>query len=46
MFVEMVRERAGKAPEQLPPNPFEHLGRLPNRPADMPAYGKEFMSRE
>jgi hypothetical protein len=46
MFAQMVADSAGKAPEQLPPSTYAHLGRQPNRPADLPAYGKEFLSRE
>jgi 5'-phosphate synthase pdxT subunit len=46
MFVDMVQKKVAAAPQVEAPNPYAHLGRLPNRPADLPAYGKEFMSRE
>ncbi|KAG2442910.1 hypothetical protein HXX76_002986 [Chlamydomonas incerta] len=47
-FVDMVRAHAGDSglPGKAPPPLYENLGRLPNRPPDMPIYGQEFLKRE
>lgn len=46
-FVEMVRRHAAQPlPDKAPPPMFQNLGRLPNRPPDLPIYGQEFMQKE
>eukprot|EP00195_Chlamydomonas_chlamydogama_P007184 CAMPEP_0202899024 /NCGR_PEP_ID=MMETSP1392-20130828/7379_1 /ASSEMBLY_ACC=CAM_ASM_000868 /TAXON_ID=225041 /ORGANISM="Chlamydomonas chlamydogama, Strain SAG 11-48b" /LENGTH=260 /DNA_ID=CAMNT_0049585107 /DNA_START=69 /DNA_END=851 /DNA_ORIENTATION=- len=45
MFAEMVRQHS-KQPDKTPPPLFSNLGRLPNRPPDMPIYTQEFMKTE
>eukprot|EP00197_Chlamydomonas_leiostraca_P008855 CAMPEP_0202866766 /NCGR_PEP_ID=MMETSP1391-20130828/8351_1 /ASSEMBLY_ACC=CAM_ASM_000867 /TAXON_ID=1034604 /ORGANISM="Chlamydomonas leiostraca, Strain SAG 11-49" /LENGTH=261 /DNA_ID=CAMNT_0049546749 /DNA_START=98 /DNA_END=883 /DNA_ORIENTATION=- len=45
LFVQMVRAHA-QTPQVEPPALYANLGRLPNRPTDMPVYGKEFMKAE
>ncbi|GFR41281.1 hypothetical protein Agub_g1956 [Astrephomene gubernaculifera] len=44
-FVDMVRKHS-QQPDKVPPPLFQNLGRLPNRPPDLPVYGKEFMRPE
>lgn len=47
LFVGMVLAHARQPGSEAPP-PQQHqaLGRLPNRPSDLPVYGQEFMQRE
>ncbi|GIL43064.1 hypothetical protein Vafri_852 [Volvox africanus] len=44
-FVDMVRKHS-QQPDKVPPPLFQNLGRVPNRPPDLPVYGKEFMRAE
>lgn len=46
MFVDMVRQHATTPVVVETPNPYANLGRLPNRPLDLPVYGKEHMKTE
>lgn len=41
----MVRKHSA-TPVVEPPNPLAQLGRAPNRPLDLPVYGKEHMKTE
>ncbi|KAG2499297.1 hypothetical protein HYH03_002875 [Edaphochlamys debaryana] len=44
-FVDMVRQHS-QQPDATPPPLFGNLGRLPNRPTDLPVYGKAHMATE
>ncbi|KXZ56706.1 hypothetical protein GPECTOR_1g636 [Gonium pectorale] len=44
-FVDMVRKHS-QTPDKQPPPQYQNLGRLPNRPPDLPVYGKDFMRPE
>lgn len=50
LFVQMVRQAAVAEAEKAAAAGVvplcEQLGRAPNRPADLPIYGQEFMKRE
>ncbi len=45
LFVNMVRQHA-QTPDIEPPNPYSNIGRVPNRPLDLPVYGKQHMAVE
>jgi 5'-phosphate synthase pdxT subunit len=44
-FVDMVRQHSAQ-PQREPPPLYKELGRAPNRPLDLPAYGRDFMRTE
>ncbi len=41
----MVRQHSAQ-PQREPPPLYKELGRAPNRPLDLPAYGRDFMRTE
>lgn len=47
LFVDMVRKHAAaQQTDKQPPALYANLGRLPNRPLDLPVYAQDFMKVE